>query len=345
MIDWDLTRRLGSKLSGSSEFRGPDPDALAGLCEEALSAVVAYSALEPAGPVPRAEAVTRPEWIAANTASLEPLIEPALAGVGERAGPAGHGLQLAAAVTLTVEAGAVLGLLSRKVLGQYDLSLVRQPDSPPPRLLFVAPNVGEAMANLGRDGPDFLRWIALHEVTHAVQFGSVPWLRDHLGGVATELIGSLDSSDEGDGRSAFDRVGKVAGRAARTVRGRDPLHLLMDERERALVDHMQSAMALIEGHAEHVMDRADPESIPSLGRLRPMMAAKRSSPGPLWRVLGKLLGLELKMRQYETGRRFCDGVVDIAGVESLNLAWASPDAIPGPSELEQPRLWLDRVTG
>ena len=345
MIDWDLTRRLGSKLSGSPDFRGPDPDALARLCDEALSSVVAYSGLEPAGPVPRAEAVTRPEWITANTASLEPLLESALAGVGERAGPAGQGLQLAAAVTLTVEAGAVLGLLSRKVLGQYDLSLVRREDTPPPRLLFVAPNVGEAMANLGRDGSDFLRWIALHELTHAVQFGAVPWLRDHLGGVATELIESLDSHGEGSRRPALERVGRVAGRAAKTVRGRDPLHLLMDDRERALVDHMQAAMALVEGHAEHVMDRADPDSIPSLSRLRSVMSEKRRAPGPLWRVLGKLLGLDLKMRQYETGRRFCDGVVDIAGVDSLNIAWSSPDAIPGHDELEQPRLWLDRVTG
>jgi hypothetical protein len=34
----------------------------------------------------------------------------------------------------------------------------------------------------------FLRWIALHETTHAVQFAGVDWLRPYLGEIATELF-------------------------------------------------------------------------------------------------------------------------------------------------------------
>jgi len=73
------------------------------------------------------------------------------------------------------------------------------------------------------------------------------------------------------------------------------------------------------------------------------MAARRRSPGTLWRVLGKVLGLELKMKQYETGRAFCDSVVDGAGIEALNLVWESPDALPSQHELDSPGLWLARV--
>ena len=45
-----------------------------------------------------------------------------------------------------------------------------------------------AHAQLGEDAGLFLRWIAIHETTHAVQFGSVPWLRPHLVGLLDRLL-------------------------------------------------------------------------------------------------------------------------------------------------------------
>src|SRR5687767_15529148 len=33
-----------------------------------------------------------------------------------------------------------------------------------------------------------LRWVALHEMTHALQFGGVPWLREYLAGMLRELL-------------------------------------------------------------------------------------------------------------------------------------------------------------
>jgi uncharacterized protein (DUF2342 family) len=61
------------------------------------------------------------------------------------------------------------------------------------------------------------------------------------------------------------------------------------------------------------------------------------------RFLERMLGLEMKLRQYETGKRFCDAVVAVAGVEALNRAWASPEALPSWPELEDPDAWLARV--
>jgi uncharacterized protein (DUF2342 family) len=48
------------------------------------------------------------------------------------------------------------------------------------------------------------------------------------------------------------------------------------------------------------------------------------------------------MRQYETGKAFCDVVVAQAGVEALNHAWTAPEALPTWSELEDPDAWLAR---
>ena len=62
-------------------------------------------------------------------------------------------------------------------------------------------------------------------------------------------------------------------------------------------------------------------------------------------MLERLLGLELKLRQYQVGRRFCDAVVADGGPAALALAWSGPEALPSADELERPAQWLARVQG
>ena len=88
-------------------------------------------------------------------------------------------------------------------------------------------------------------------------------------------------------------------------------------------------MALIEGHAEHVMDAAGARGAAA----RCPSCASRWSAGaarspPLVKLLERLLGLDLKMRQYEVGKRFCDAVVRDWGIEGLNRAWSAPEQLP-----------------
>ena len=96
-----------------------------------------------------------------------------------------------------MELGLVSAFMAQRVLGQYDVALIGP--SRPSRLLFVAPNLAEAQRRLGAERDPFLRWVAIHEATHVVQFGAVPWLRDHIGGLAEELLsgafGSVSTSE------------------------------------------------------------------------------------------------------------------------------------------------------
>jgi putative hydrolase len=121
------------------------------------------------------------------------------------------------------------------------------------------------------------------------------------------------------------------------------LRLTLGEERWQLVERMQAAMSLVEGHAEHTMDAVGAEFLPSLPRLRSAMTRRRESRGLPWRVLERLLGLELKLRQYEVGRRFCDAVVREGGTEALARAWSGPDALPSTAELREPAQWLARM--
>jgi putative hydrolase len=111
----------------------------------------------------------------------------------------------------------------------------------------------------------------------------------------------------------------------------------------ALIDEMQAAMAVVEGHAEHVMDAVGAGALKDLDALRSALEERRREKPPAVKLLEKLMGLELKLRQYELGKHFCDEVVARGGIEALNRVWAGPDALPTLAELEAPERWLARI--
>ena len=77
-----------------------------------------------------------------------------------------------------------------------------------------------------------------------------------------------------------------------------------------------------------------------LKRLNNVSKLKPEYPG--W-MLERLLGLDLKLRQYREGRAFCDAVVARAGMTGLNTAFAGPEQLPTLAEIADAESWLSRV--
>jgi coenzyme F420 biosynthesis associated uncharacterized protein len=341
MVDWSLSRRLAVTLAGEGPATARRPAELADAAAEAERLVAAYSGLRAGGPLPSPELVDRNAWIDANLRSLPAVLEPAFEHLGEGTGPLAPALRGAAGVLVAAEVGVLLGYAGRRVLGQYEV-VILDPDATP-RLLFVAPNLDDAARELGADGGELLRWVALHEVTHALQFGAVPWLRAHMAALVRELLESLRVSLEprrllrlpspDDLRALIDAV---AGDG-------DLLALVTSPRQRAALDRLQAVMAVIEGHAEHVMDAAGAEILPSVPALRVALERRRAARSGPARLLARLLGFETKLRQYRVGKRFCDEVVAAAGIAALNRVWSAPEALPTLSELEDPARWVERT--
>jgi coenzyme F420 biosynthesis associated uncharacterized protein len=305
--------------------------------------VVQYTGLVPARPLPAPEGVSRREWVASNVRSTRALLDPVMSRAGKGLGPAGPVVKLAMSAMLSLELGLVIGYLAQRVLGQYELVLLDEAaEDHPPRLLFVLPNLGQAMASFQADEREFMTWVTLHEVTHAVQFGGVPWLHGHLAGLVEELLKSAEVRlDTKRKRSLPSR--RELRRMGGALRNGDIIGVVMNQSERDTIDRVQAVMAVIEGHAEHVMDAVAPDLIPSLPRLRRALNARRRTQSRLSRLVGRLLGLELKLRQYELGKQFCDAVAGEGGEAALQYVFSSPEALPSLAEIEDPAAWLRRT--
>jgi coenzyme F420 biosynthesis associated uncharacterized protein len=345
-IDWDIAQWIGERLAGSAPSIGSALPNMAELADGFARSVSEYSGLAAPAALPPLEAVDRPLWIAANLAAMRPLLEPfaakRLGGTHRSGAPLARAARGASALLLGAQVGAIVGLLSQRVLGQYDVALLDE--QAPPRLLLVAPNLAQTARTLKLDRDELTRWVAIHELTHAVQFESAGWLRAYLGGLLSELIERMQVRIAPADLLRAMRPGGIATMIERLARG-EVLRVSLGEGRWSIVERMQSAMSLIEGHAEHVMDAVGAELLPSLPQLRRALDRRRRQARPLpWRVLERLLGLEMKMRQYEVGRRFCDEVVAARGSQALALAFASAESLPSAQELEQPARWLARVT-
>ena len=93
-------------------------------------------------------------------------------------------------------------------------------------------------------------------------------------------------------------------------------------------------MTIVEGYSEHVMDARSPTSTRSSASCADGWSAAATERGLIEALLGRLLGLDVKMRQYRLGKEFCDEVAQRRGIETLNKVWSEPAALPRPSELE-----------
>ncbi len=348
VVDWSLAERLARTLAGNgSGKRSVRVDDLRRAARGSVGVVRDYTGLKPKGRLPSAEVVDRREWIDANIGSLRSMsagVEQSLASSLDLPGPLGPGLRAAAGAAVGVELGLVSAYMAQRVLGQYDVAFMGP--SRPSRLLFVAPNLAEAQRRLGAERDPFLRWVALHEATHVVQFGAVPWLRDHIGGLAEELLSGAFSSVS---------TSELA-RAARRLLNPDPRRLVaalrrgewrspfIGRRRARLLGSLQATMTIVEGYSEHVMDAVVADLDEPFVELRERFDRGRQERGLIEALLSRLFGLELKMRQYRQGKVFCDQVAERGGIEALNRVWAEPANLPRPSELEQPGRWLARVS-
>ncbi len=359
-IDWRTAQRIGELIAGSPPHGGVRATTVEPLAHDFAERVSAYSGLALPAHLPPLEAVDRSEWIAANLKGMRPMLAPLTERMAKEEGFLAGPLRSASGLLLGAQVGALTGMLSQRVLGQYDLALLDA--SVTPRLLLLAPNLAQAARNLAVDRDELVLWVTIHEITHAVQFSGAPWLREHLGGMLEELLDGLqvtlageeteDKRQDGWASSLRDGLGGLGGKIPNPgelremlerARGGQLLRLTLGEDRWQLVERMQAAMSLIEGHAEHTMDAIGAEMLPSLPKLRAAMNHRREHRPLPWRVLERLLGLELKMRQYEIGRRFCDEVVRVGGPQSLARAWSGPDALPSTAELEDPVVWIARM--
>jgi coenzyme F420 biosynthesis associated uncharacterized protein len=361
LVDWELAARVGRRVGGGSPLpaRPAWSRQFTELSTAADLAVAEFTGLGGDLPPPVAEPLDRGEWVDANLATLRRILRPLAAKVAERRAWRAEGPMPAAMRTSTraltgAQAGTLLGYVSQRVLGQYDLPLPGPDQTAPDAVAdavpgahgegtvwYVVPNIVGTERRHGFRPADFRLWIALHETAHRRQFRGVAWLPGHLQGLLDAYLGSVEVDDEALKRLAQ----RVQGLARRAIAGEriELLDFLVTPEQRQIVDRVQATMTVLEGHGEFVMDQLGTRLVPDHQHMHDTLRARRNAPGAVDRLIQQLLGFRQKLDQYAMGERFVRRLFDRGGMAAVNQVFAAPEALPTMDEVRDPDRYPARA--
>jgi len=345
LIDWEAVRQIAHRRL--AEAAAPLPAAQRAEAEAfyraTLLRIEPIVAEEIGSDLPAAletpAVVDRLQWVDVNLATFKVLFErierTLLAG---QEGPDTTGRAVSRWVNRSVgnqQLGFMLAFLGRKVLGQYDVSLLAAGPTRG-RLHFVEPNIIATAAAMRVPRDEFRTFIALHEATHAFEFEAHAWLRPYFAGLVAETVEQLAAESGG-----------LVGRVREAITGGEGhwIERILTPGQRQTFNRTQALMSLLEGYSNHVMNAAGARILPGFAELHDRFERRGERRGAVERAIMRLTGLDLKMEQYAAGERFADRVIAERGRQFLNRVWSGSEMLPSLDEIRAPDLWIARVEG
>ena len=360
-VNWDLARDVARQAvaqagdrSVSAAERQEVADAMR-LAELWLDAATSF----PAG-ASSPHAWSRAEWVEATLPAWRDLVDPIAAKAVESMGAmlTGEGGPMAAmgaapeqlqamlgatgplqqmmrglgGAMFGSQIGQALGSLATEVVGSTDVGL---PLSPNAQAALLPQNVAAFGEGL-EVPPDQVRlYLALREAAHHRLFAHVPWLRGHL----ADAIAAYARGISVDTSRLEEMVGRIDPSNPEAIQEALTGGLFEPEdtpAQKAALARLETALALVEGWVDEVVDAAATPHLPAAGALRETVRRRRATGGPAEQTFASLVGLELRPRRLREAAALWSAVLAERGMEGRDAVWSHPDLLPTGDDLDDP---------
>ena len=239
------------------------------------------------------------------------------------------------------QVGQALGALAKEVLSASEVGL---PLSAPGRPAILPANLAAFSEGLEVAADEVRLYVCLRELAHQRLFASVPWLKAHLfdavdayaRGIEVDptaierAVGSIDPSDPESMQRAM---------------GEGLFELEPTAAQQAALARLETALALVEGWVDQVVDAACSDKLPSAAALRETIRRRRASGGPAEQTFATLVGLQLRPRRLREAAALWTAVAEAGGIEARDALWAHPDLLPAADDLDDPAAFVARSAG
>ena len=353
LLDWERVRDLAIRTSGKTPHLSPwavrraqsSYEEKVRLLEGPIAEYTGTHLPESGPPV---TVMDRREWIEANVANFRFLFEPVeqmYRELGRQTAVVIPGIAQLSQLAVSSQIGLLLGYLSRRVLGQYDMSVLGREPLSNGRLYFVQPNIEAVEADLGLPAEEFRTWITLHESTHAHEFEVFSWLRDYMNHTLRAYLDSVLEEIRRPSSGAGAATTMVARMVDNLRSGRGILESVMSPRQQKYMGQIQALMCLLEGYSNHVMNAVGRKVMPHFGEIKQRIDSRQRQRerNQTERLFLKLTGLSMKLEQYKLGETFVDRVVADRGIPFVNQVWEGPENLPTMDEVLHPDRWIRRM--
>jgi putative hydrolase len=300
--------------------------------------------------------VTRGQWAATTLDAWRPLFErlassltpPASPSTPDASDPLGFMAPLMAMMgpmMLGMTAGSMIGHLSRRSFGQYDLPVPRKPSDE----LMVIPKNLETFATEWSIPIDDLRlWVCAQEIAMHSVF-RIP----HVRAAVDNFLSAYAAGFEPDSNALEDRLSSLefdmsdpsAMTGMQSMFG-DPellLGAIQSQVQRDMLPKFEALIAAIVGYVDHIVDTVGSSLLSNTTMISEAVRRRRVEANDSDRFVERLFGLELTQATFDRGAAFVAGIVEREGNDGLVRLWESERTVPTPAEIEAPGLWLARI--
>jgi putative hydrolase len=233
------------------------------------------------------------------------------------------------------QVGQALAALAGIVAAGGEVGL---PLAPRGTAVLLPSGVDAVVASVELPADEVRLHLALREAAFARLIVHVPWLAEHLHqavrdyaqGIqidAQALAESLQGLDPSDPSSIETAQGFFS-----TAQAPTPV-------QQMALSRLETVLALIEGWIEEVVAAAADGRLPHSQALREATRRRRAEGGPAEQTFTALVGLELRPRRVRDAAALWARLLEERGVDGRDAIWATPDLLPGATDLDDPRTY------
>jgi len=352
LMDWDRVREIALRTSGKTPAISPLTSrklqaSYEGMVRQVEDPIADYTGSRLPDTGATVSVMGRREWIEANVANFRDVFEPVeqvYRDLGRSTTVIVPGLSQLSQLAVSGQIGLLVGYLSRRVLGQYDMSVLGREPLPSGKLYFVQQNIEGIETELGLPADEFRTWIVLHETTHAHEFEVHPWVRDYMNNTLRDyldcVLDEIRRASGGNGHTATAVVGRMIDNLRA---GRSLLESVMSPRQQQYINQLQALMCLMEGYSNHIMNKVGKGIMPHFDGIQTRANSRQKEQSQIEKLFLKLTGLSMKMEQYKLGEKFVDLVVERRGIHFANRAFEGPENLPTMPEILNAEHWIARM--
>jgi putative hydrolase len=367
-VNWDLatevatgaTRAEDRAVTGAEEREVAEACRLADLWLDPVTTLPAGSATP--------QAWTRTGWVESTLPSWRALVDPVagrvvaamggaleqgLGGGGlpeglppEMAGLLGGGalkgvMDQVGGFVFGAQVGQALGVLAKEVLSASEIGL---PLSAPGRPAVLPANLAAFAEGLEVPADEVRLYVCLREVAHQRLFHAVPWLKAHLFDAVDAYARGIEVDPSAIER-AIGSIDPTDPESMQRAMGEGLFEMDPTAAQQAALARLETALALVEGWVDQVVDAAAAGTLPSAAALRETIRRRRATGGPAEQTFATLVGLQLRPRRLREAAALWTLVAEAGGPAARDALWAHPDLLPAAEDLDDPAAFVARSSG
>ncbi|MGA0106621.1 MAG: zinc-dependent metalloprotease, partial [Ilumatobacteraceae bacterium] len=225
--------------------------------------------------------------------------------------------KMMAPAMLGMSVGSMIGQLSLRTFGQYDLPLPREPKS---QLLFVARNSEEFAKDWSIKVDDMQMWLLIQELTFHALF-RINFVRDAVTNLVKQHVAGFHPNPNALGQrlTNIDVTDTDPAAMMQKLLG-DPTLLLGNERsakQQALAPKLDAIICVIICYVDHVVDTVANRILGNGAQISEAFRRRRVESSSQDQYVEQLFGIYLTDDQVDRGEKFIAGVIERAGETGL----------------------------